>query len=284
MGLVLGLVVSLATAAPPPRVDPGLVDEPRPPPPVAPGPQRPPGLVLERGTQSDARAPRLEPIGGGRLRHRDHRFTAIIEADGSVNFRDPIGKVTFDVLNPPPSREPVPEQAKQLKDRAPDFSERALFPGGPPTAPIVGLGFRFGGLADGPRGKRHNSAKLAFLRATEGLRLRMAHAWHRERLHLEQEALIRQLIHVWRDGSRSLVDRRRELFAAWDACDEASASDAPLDVLRADTALATRRKIEALVRLVAPAGGPAQYPPAELAALNARRRSVRPFDPYRVAE
>jgi hypothetical protein len=283
MGLHLGLVVWLATAAPPPRVDPGRVDEPRPSPPVVPGPQRPASLVLERGARSDARTPRLEPIGGGRLRHRDHRFTAIIEPDGSVTFRDPIGKVTLDVLNPPPPAN-IPEQAKQLRDRAPDFSERALFPHGPPTAPIVGLGFRFGGLADGRRGKRHSSAKLAFLAATEGLRLRMAHAWHRERLRDEQAALISQLIHVWRDASRSLADRRRELFAAWDACEEGSASDAPLDVLRADTALATRGKIEALVRLVAPAGSPAQYPPAELAALNARRRSVRPFDPYRVAE
>jgi len=283
MGPYLGLAVWLATAAPPPRVDPALVDE-RPSPPVVPGPQRAAGLVLERGTQTDTRAPKLEPLGGGRLRHRDHRFTAIIEADGSVSFRDPIGKVTLDLLNPPSPPADIPEQAKQLRDRAPDFSERALFPNGPPTAPIVGLGLRFGGLADGPRGKRHASAKLAFLTATEGLRLRMAHAWHRERMHEQQAALVSQLIHVWRDASRSLVDRRRELFAAWDACAEGSDSDAPLERLRADAGLATRRKIEALVRLVAPAGSPVQYTPAELAALNARRRSVRPFDPYRVAE
>lgn len=276
MALRVGLVVWLATTAPPPRVDADLADRP---PPAAPGPQRAPALRLERGPGSDA-GPRLEPIGGGRLRHRDHRFTAIIEADGSVTFRDPIGKLTLDLLNPPP-RDDVPEQARQLKDRAPDFSERALFPNGPPSAPIVGAGFRFGGLADGRRGKRHAAAKLAFLTATEPLRLRMAHAWHRERLQAQQEAIVRRLIHVWRDASRTLEDRRRELFAAWDACDDATTSDAPLDQLRAETGAAVRAKIEALVRLVAPAGSPQQYPPAELAALNARRRSVRPFDPYR---
>ena len=254
----------------------------------APAPRLDPGLVLERGTSFDVPGPKLEPIGGGRLRHNNGRFTAIIAPDGSVEFRDPVGETTLDILGVDPFRKRMNEYKPPARDY---FSERALYPHGPPTAPVMaGLGFRFGGLADGKRGRarrdglRNRSGKLAFLAATEGLRLRMAHAWHRERMLEQQAAIIRQLIHIWRDSSRTLLDRRRELFAAWDACDEASASDAPLDVLRADTGLATRRKIEALVRLVAPAGGPAQYPPAELAALNARRRSVRPFDPYRVAE
>lgn len=246
-----------------------------------PSPPRPtPGLVLERGTKSDSI--KLEPIGGGRLRHRDPRFTAIVAPDGSVEFRDPVGHANLDVLGVDPRTRTLSPPQRDPRD---DFDQRALHPSGPPTAPmLVGVGFRFGGLADGRRGTRNSSAKLAFLAATEGLRLRMAHAWHAERLKEQQAALIQQLIHLWRDGSRSPEARRRDLFLAWDACDEQSASDAPLDVLRAEAGAAARRKIEALVRLVAPAGGPSQYTPAELAALNARRRSVRPFDPYSVTK
>src|SRR4051812_23618373 len=56
-----------------------------------PAPRFDPGLVLQTDTRSD-RGPRLEPIGGGRLRHRDPRFTAIIAADGNVEFRDVVIK------------------------------------------------------------------------------------------------------------------------------------------------------------------------------------------------
>src|SRR5262249_49018410 len=64
--------------------------------PEGPSPPRvSPGLELERGT---AIGPKLEPIGGGRLRHRDTKFTAIIQPDGSVEFRDPLGESTLEVI------------------------------------------------------------------------------------------------------------------------------------------------------------------------------------------
>ena len=59
----------------------------------APPPRLDPGLSLQRGGESSADAgPKLEPIGGGRLRHSDPRFTAIVEPDGSVKFKDARGK------------------------------------------------------------------------------------------------------------------------------------------------------------------------------------------------
>lgn len=254
---------------------------------AAPPPERvTPGLVLERGGHAESVGPKLEPIGGGRLRHRDARFTAIIEPDGSVEFRDVFGQTTVDILGFDLAR----RRFKEYKPLAGDYiAEQALYPKGPPTASIMaGVGFRFGGLADGRRaraghdGTRNTSAKLAFLHATEALRLRMAYSWARDRMRDAQDELIDDLLDMWRDGSRSLAERRHKLFLAWDACDDPRGTTAPLERLRAEAGAAARDRIEALVRLLAPPGSPAQYTAAELAALNARRRSVRPFDPYRV--
>lgn len=266
------------TPAPPPAPRPPRPDTVAQLPPIDVTPQS--ALQLERGLDGKL-GPRLEPAGGGRLRHRDPRFTAIIDVDGSVEFTDPVltdknlSFLGFDL------------KERRLKEAKPhardDLEERALYPFGPPTAPMmVGAGFAFGGLADGPRGKRHNSAKLAFLLATEPLRLRMAHAWHKQRLKDEQDRLVSRLVHAWRDPSRSLAERRRDLFLAWDECDETVGDTSPLGALRSAAAAEARRKIEGLARLLAPQGSPQQYTPAELAALNARRRSVRPFDPYKV--
>lgn len=243
-----------------------------------------PGLVLERGGHAEAAGPKLEPIGGGRLRHRDPRFTAIIEPDGSVEFRDSLGQTSVDILGFDLARRRFNEYRPLARDY---IAEQALYPKGPPTAAIMaGVGFRFGGLADGRRaragrdGARNSSAKLAFLHATEALRLRMAYAWARDRMREAQDELIDQLLNMWRDSSRSLAERRHKLFLAWDACDEPR-GNAPLERLRAEAGAAARDKIEALARRLAPPGSAAQYTAAELAALNARRRSVRPFDPYR---
>ena len=90
-----------------------------------PAPRVDPGLVLQSDTKSD-RGPRLEPIGGGRLRHRDSRFTAIIAPDGNVEFRDvmikPETKVLgFDLLRMGKLDPPKPI----ARD---NFEERALFP------------------------------------------------------------------------------------------------------------------------------------------------------------
>jgi hypothetical protein len=239
----------------------------------------PSSLQLERGADGSL-GPKLEPIGGGRLRHRDPRFTAIIEADGSASFHDPLvtdKNITFLGFDLKTGK------LKETRAHARDaFEERALYPFGPPTAAMmVGGGFAFGGLADGPRGKRHNSAKLAFLLATEGLRLRMAHAWHKQRLADEQDRLVARLLQHWRDPRRSLAERKHHLFLAWDECDEPTGDTSPLAALRSTAAAAARRKIEGLARLLAPQGSPAEFTPAELAAFNARRRSVRSFDPYR---
>lgn len=237
-------------------------------------------VQLERG-RGDGE-PRLEPIGGGRLRYRDPRFTAIVAADGSVEFRDHKGKVDTNVLG----LDVVKRKLDRKPFGAPDiFTERALNPDPrlPQTAILAGFGGRFGGLADWTIKTRHAAAKSKFLAQTEGLRMRMGHAWLQARLAEQLEASISRAIALWRDPSVALAERKRRLFAAWDEC-EAAASEGPTAEIRAEAAARARARLEALIRVLAPPGSPQQFTAEELAELNAGRRSRAVFAPYRGAQ
>lgn len=260
-----------ATGAEGPRQLPPLV--------VADGPGSA-SLQLERG-RGDGE-PRLEPIGGGRLRYRDPRFTAIVAADGSVEFRDHKGKVDTNVLG----FDVVKRKLDRKPFGAPDvFTERALNPDPrlPQTAILVGFGGRFGGLADWAIKTRHAAAKSRFLAATEGLRMRMGHAWLQARLAEQLDEVISRAIAAWRDPSVALAERKRRLFAAWDEC-EPGPSDGPTAEIRAEAAARARTRLEALIRVLAPPGSPQQFTAEELAELNAGRRSRAAFAPYRGAQ
>lgn len=223
----------------------------------------------------------LESDGGGRLRHRGDGFTAIIHPDGSVEFRDRAPLPTLSVLGVDPLRRRLLDPP--VERRAPAyaaFADRATFPMG--QVPIFGgVSGSMGGLADWTRSQRHVAAKQAFLAATEGLRLRIHHAWHRALLDRRLAELGGELVALWRDPRAPLAERKRRLFHLWDECvDPAESPRSPLDELRIAAGRAARAKIEAYVRRVAPAGSPDAYSPTELAALNAARRSAAPFNPY----
>ena len=257
-----------------------------------PPPRVVPGLMLEssRGAPADV-GPRLEPIGGGRLRHRGKGFTAIIDADGSVEFRDVLveAKPSFMGFDLRGNKNPPVNLARD------NFEERALYPTGPPTAPIlVGVGGCFGGIvgaligavvrkARGGKspGHRHTAAKLQFIKETEAPRLRMMHAWLKARLAAQLDVLIAEVLAAWRDTSLPLVERRRRIFIKWDECEDGGGvAGSAIEQIRADAATLARARIEALVRLLAPAGSPQAYAQAELVRLNAGRRSRSTFDPY----
>lgn len=256
----------------------------------APEPRIDPGMFLERDREADS-GPPLEPIGGGRLRHKDPRFTAIIGPDGSVEFHDVVitpdaAVMGFDLFK------------KKLKPAKPiardDFEARALYPNGPPTAAnFVGVGGAFGGLIGALVGKikrkggraRDNGrtnmpAKTRFLAQTEGLRTRMAHAWLKQRIAERRTELVADVLEVWRDPRLPLAERRRRIFVLWDDCAEPPEVRTPTDELHAEAAVEARRRIEALIRMLAPRGSPEAFTAAELAEFNAHRRSRARFDPY----
>lgn len=273
----------------------------------APRPRLPPPASL----REDVDGARLERRGDGSLRQRnvDARFEGIIHDDGSVEVRQlPDARVEFttgngvvdwmlgftraiarpeshdrpDLETPPPDREDKTNAGVQLMPPSPYG----------PAPILISAGGRFGGVSDLAlrKGQRqHTRAKQEFLDSTAPLRAALA----RRRVEDQQRAarlrLGQELATLWRDSSRSLADRKRELFERWDECEEvmergpmdrAAQGVSEIDAERGHGGEEMRRRIEAFVRQVAPAGSAQAFDEAELARLNASRTSRQRFDPY----
>lgn len=208
----------------------------------------------------------------GRLVYTDGagRFTAIIDHDGTVFFGD---------------RYRRPHRRNRQRGRG---------LGRPPEGargynPFIGL--RVPGPSEWAiRATRRDpaaSAKAQFLTRTEPLRRRLATAAIRASLQQRLHALPGELAAIWSAQQWSPAQRRKQLFARWDECDEADAettTDAAqadaIDRLRIDAATAARDRIERFVREQAPAGSATAFTADELRRLNRKRKSRRPFEPY----
>lgn len=299
LGVATGLVglwlatTAHAAAPPPPRL--------RPPPP---------------SVRTEIEGSRLQRRDDGTLRQHDTdaRFEGIIHPDGSVEIRElPDARVEFttgrgvvdwmlgfvravegpgpkdrpDLETPPPDREDKTNAGVQLMPPSPYG----------PAPILVSAGGRFGGVADRALAngqRKHTRAKQDFLDSTAPLRAALARARVEEQQRAARSRLGQELATLWRDEGRSLAERKRELFERWDECEEASAhgpSASPGDEQTASAVSETdaergrggeelRRRIEAFVRLVAPAGSAQAFDAAELSRLNAGRRSRQRFDPY----
>lgn len=232
---------------------------------------------------ASAAAPRadvaLEPDGGGRLRHRAEGFTAIIHPDGSVEFRHRVQAPTISIMGLDPIRRRVQRAPVDRRESSwAAFSERAIYPMGQLPL-LVGVGGPISGLSEWTRSQRDVPEKQAFLVATAGLRGRMRYAWTRAQLERGLGALGEQVVAIWRDPKLPLAERKRRLFALWDECAEGTGTT-PLEALQRAAGRAARAKIVGYVRRVAPPGSAEAYAEAELAALNAGRRSHERFAPY----
>lgn len=268
----------------------------------APRPRLPPPSLRE-----DADGARLERRSDGTLRRVDteERFVGIVHDDGRVEIVDiPDGRVEFttgssvvdwmlgftraierpgshdrpDLESPPPDREDKTNAGVQLMPPSPYG----------PAPILVSVGGRFGGIADlavRRDQRRQSRAKQEFLDSTASLRAALARTAVEEQQRAARLRLGQELASLWRDERRSLAERRRALFERWDECEEALApagADAAgeLDAERGRGGEDMRRRIEAFVRQVAPAGSAKAFEADELARLNARRRSRQRFDPY----
>lgn len=301
LGVVTGLLalglpaVTLAAAPPAPRL--------RPPPP---------------SVRTDIEGSRLQRRDDGTLRQRDAdaRFEGIIHPDGSVEVRElpdarvelTTGRSMVDwMLGFARAVEgPGPRDRPDLEAPPPDREDKTnagvqLMPPSPygPAPIMLSVGGRFGGVADRALAhgqRKHTRAKQDFLDSTAPLRAALARARVEEQQRAARSRLGQELATLWRDEGRSLAERKRALFERWDECEEASAEGSSAlpnerataaasetDIERGREGEALRRRIEAFVRLVAPAGSAQAFAPAELSRLNAGRRSRQRFDPYRPA-
>ncbi|MCA9712125.1 MAG: hypothetical protein KDK70_40185, partial [Myxococcales bacterium] len=155
-------------------------------------------------------------------------------------------------------------------------------PYGPPPI-LMTFGGRMGGLADLAlrRGQRKQTrAKEAFLERTAPLRAALARQHARARQQAALGALGQELATMWRDSTRSEVERKRAVFELWDECEESIAGGSEADAERGAAAEEARRRIERFVRRVAPPGSAMAYSADDLARLNAGRRSRQRFEPY----
>jgi hypothetical protein len=117
------------------------------------------------------------------------------------------------------------------------------------------------------------SVKGDMAERTREQRLCMARRYEGERQKQELFALSMKVRHIAARTDLSAAQRRGLLFAIWDECSEESDSTT-------DYGAMARATILSIVREAFPAGSDVGYSAAELLALNERRSSRQPFDPY----
>jgi hypothetical protein len=119
----------------------------------------------------------------------------------------------------------------------------------------------------------YGSAKRKLAEETREQRLCMARRYQGEQQKQELFALSTKVRRIASRADLSVVERRGLIFAIWDECTEESGS-------AADFGAMARATILSIAREAFPEGTSEAYRPAELLALNGRRSSLEPFDPY----
>jgi hypothetical protein len=220
---------------------------------IAVAPPAPPGSGAHRdlfapSVRLPERKPGALPLPGlqrdaeGGYVYRDSNFSARIAPDGQVELHDK-GDVTL-----------LGEGAQ---------GNQAMF------------GFDLGDLAMKAAGDDpYRADKAKFMAQTRAFRQQLCDQNRKEELQRALWDLKRDLAAIWREEHGRVAEVKRRVFDLWDTC----AEDGDADQLKL-SAMA-RATIVAFIRERLPAGGPDAFGPEELIALNARRRSKRPFAPY----
>ena len=204
---------------------------------------RPPGpqLIRRRAATGVARKQPdgIRPTGEGTYEVRHEDAVAHIAHDGSITFEDPT----------------VIEQAAKIAVGLARINPIPLIHAASGEDSAAG-------------------AKLKILKKTESLRASMRDRAERENLGFALRALRPRLREIWGDNDRSVADRRRSLFAAWDEC----AEEGPAEVVRAGQA--AREIVLAFIAKTIPADHPDAFTSEEIEALNRERASRGRFEPY----
>jgi hypothetical protein len=251
---------------------------------------------VPRGTTAAPAAPatgQLQAAGGGSYRSDQGAFTARVAPDGGVALKDarnlqvglalPGRKALGDALtrwydgekggggSASAGAAKPPALAVSGSTDAGDRSQAVVAPVARGSFDLTDALMRRKGLDP------YASKKLAFLDSTRDERVRIGAA-HRDR-HLARTAEImqRNLDRVW----QTIADpraRREALFELWDEADPDAASAE--GAAAAAAAAQARQLVIGAIRARLPPGTADAYSPAEIARLDARRRSRAPFAPY----
>lgn len=197
--------------------------------------------------------------------------------DGTIEIYDRHGELRAQVADP---------QARFVATLEPMTGA----PGYTKTHPYISVGLA--GLSDWLTRRGQDRKAKAALEAeglSESQRLMTAIAEAAENTERQLAVLDDQLAALWADTSKSASERRRVLFERWDESEEGDGASEPLrvttaalapDAIRGQAGARARTAIEAFVRQRLPAGSGDAFTTQEIEALNTRRKSVRPFEPY----
>jgi hypothetical protein len=209
------------------------------------GPVRAPRPYVPGGDRLAAElGPRMRADGDGGFKEDRAAFSARIDRDGRIKFRDK-ANVQIDGIGGGIG-------GLTLAGRF-DLTDAVLR-----------------ALGDDP----YAYEKMLIMERTRETRARMAMEERSANLHEAQRRLPRVLARVWAHDSWTPAQRRRLFFALWDEVDE----DGDDEVRRAGAAV--RGIIVSFIRRELPAGGPDAFTAEELEAMNRARHSRARFDPY----
>lgn len=216
---------------------------------------------------------REDSAGGWLYEDPGGQFKARIGEDGTVAFatrwRRPVGKAK--------------RSKRRRKGRCCGTPPGGLLPAinvfnGAPVSGPTEWAFRVRGADPTAAAKAHFLAQTATFRTA--LAVDHQRALMRDTLDTLEDGLQR----LWEDGQIPAVQKRRITFERWDALADEPPGDmavSSVDRLRASYATRARRRIEAFIRRRLPKGSGQEFSAAELSRLNADRRSVVEFSPYR---
>jgi hypothetical protein len=196
-----------------------------------------------------ADVPGLEHLRDGSYRYHGANFTALISAEGLVQFRDKYFGFS-----------------KRMRPLTPVSGDGLRGAAGlvPPTPPAVAVQFKMD-LYAWVEHKLGNDPYLSerrwFLERTRELREELASSQG-------EDALMQALLHIWSDASLSVQQRKQNTFDLWDQ----TAQDERGEKVRAE--------ISAFIRERCPEDSACAYGALELQRLNRHRSVLEPFAPY----
>jgi len=188
--------------------------------------------------------PRMRSDGDGGYKEDRARFSARIDRDGRIKFKDK-GNVQLDAVGA-------------------GWGGLTLFGSFDLTDAVLRA------LGDDP----YAYEKMLIMERTREARAAMAMEERSENLREAQRKLPRLLEKVWAHTTWTPAQRRRLLFALWDEVDE----DGDDEVRKAGAGV--RAIIESFIRRALPEDGPDAFTADELEAMNRARRSRTRFEPY----
>ena len=192
----------------------------------------------------------------GTYRAEQSAFAAQVDRDGKVTFDDRLG------VRPGSG----PESSAPGVDPSMGREREAIGAGGAGVqADATDLIMRGRGIDP------HARAKLEFLDRTRDQRVELGNQHRKQQLSQAAVLMKQNIDRLWAETADP-GERKQLLFELWDECAESGSTDLVAGGVQARAVVI--RTIKSRLR------GAAAYTPAELAALNARRRSKATFAPY----